>query len=83
MILQQPKSEYELAKELLDRHRRITVGAALERGGPVADAIAELAFSGQTDWTYEEAIARLEQLQQSTIPVGRWLGRHHSSRSAP
>lgn len=74
-----PKTGYQLAKELLDRHRRMTVGDALQRGGPVADAIAELAFAARTDWTYEEAVERLEQLQQSTMPVGQWLGRHHSN----
>lgn len=81
MIIQQPKSEYDQARELLENHRRVTVGAALERGGPVADALAELAFAGETHWTYQEAKARLEQLQQSTMPVGQWLGRHHPERT--
>src|SRR5690606_28952550 len=45
------KTAYEQARELLERHRRMTVGAAVERGGDVGEAVAELAFAGKSEWT--------------------------------
>lgn len=75
-----PASAYDQAKQLLEQHRRAKVGAALERGGPVAEAIAECAFAAKADWEFQEVCARLEQLGESTMSVGHWLGRYHSPR---
>lgn len=74
----QPKSAYDQARELLEQHRRLTVGAALERGGAVGEAVAELAFAGKSEWTLEEVEARLEQLFESTMKIGTWIGRYHT-----
>lgn len=77
MIGQPALTNYQQAKALLEKHRGAQVGATIDRGGPIADAIATCAFEGQPHWDYQDVLERIEQLRTFTMSVGHWLGRFH------
>jgi hypothetical protein len=74
-------SDYDQARALLDKHRGMQVGIAIDHAGAIGDAIATCAFEGQQHWEYHDVLERIERLRTFTMTVGHWLGRYHSPRA--